>query len=150
MSWTESRLHAARIEADVQQAVGVVAHPDILDVDEAAQKQARANEQHHRQRGLADEQAGAYARPLDGAFARARLEHGRHVVAARLKHRRDAGEQAGQRGKRRDDREQPRIGERGRRRQRGIEQRALHDAAANLRDKQAGNAAEQRRGADFP
>ena len=49
--------HPARVRADVQQPVGVVPHSHVLDVGQAAQEEARADQQHDRERRLRDQAA---------------------------------------------------------------------------------------------
>ena len=61
---------------------------------QAADEEARADEQHDRQRALQHEQRDARARSPVRAFARARLEIAGEVGAPGLKCRREAGQQA--------------------------------------------------------
>ena len=55
----ESHLDAAPIEPDPEQPIGVVTEADVLHVDQAAEEQSGADEQHHRERGLRDQQSDA-------------------------------------------------------------------------------------------
>ena len=96
-------LHIPKNGIDPQQLLGVVAEPNGLNVEQAANEQARADEQHHRERRLRHEQRGPERRALDGSFARAGLERRRDVGPSCLKRRREPGQQSGKRRERDGD-----------------------------------------------
>ena len=75
--------HPACIRADIEQPVGVVPHSHVLDVGQAAQEEARADQQHDRERRLRDQQSGAETRPMHHALSHARLERRRDVPPVR-------------------------------------------------------------------
>ena len=68
---------------DVQHRIDVVAQPERAHVAEALHEQPRANQQHHRERGLQEQQCRAQPRATLAALARARLERLDQVGAPR-------------------------------------------------------------------
>jgi hypothetical protein len=87
-------LHSAETRLDPHQAVGIVPEMNGLNLLHTAHEQPRANEQHHRQRGLNDEKRRSESRPLAGAIAWSGLERGGDIGTAGLKNWRKPCEQA--------------------------------------------------------
>ena len=84
----------ALLDTDPHERVYVIPQRERTHVVEAAHEQARAHEQHHRERALHHEQEDPRPRAMVRAFARARLERRGEIAASRLQRRRETRDQA--------------------------------------------------------